>query len=571
MARKDSGLDDGTFLAAAGVGALVSLSTVVLVSAQLTGLLSGKGWPSPTRSIPEAIVWSVVSGPGSAYEPAPPAWLFWIFVVLLTGLLIAGVVFLVVRYGGRKDTGGAKWGGKKTEESMAVPTSPEERPGRITAGRGQLTNRILAVSERAASGVAFGPPGSAKTTGLLLGNAAEWQGPAVITTTKAADLKAIYASRRILGPVYVIAPAGLSAGMETHHYSPVDYATDPESAERMAEWMADAAQKTYDPRAEPWIAQARAILAGLLLAANISGGGISRFREWLALGRDAVDHVRSILEPRYPEVAVDYAQPWLQLHKDGAGSVQFTLNVIAAVYRSQQIRDVASRTDFTAEGILDSNGTIIMVASPTNAERFGPLFTAIIASVIHAAENRFEQTGEPLKDALGLFVDEAGNVLRYPKLPTILTTGRGMGIALLTIWHDISQLAARVGSEGAKTVISASHLRMLLPGLADDDTIRYFNYLLGKEHAERTTRSSGGSGRSSTSTAVVETDLVPVHELREIPAFTAIAVYFNQRPLRVNMRLTWRDADLIAWLNRPAPAVSLSKDLDLDALEASLG
>ncbi|MER7688720.1 type IV secretory system conjugative DNA transfer family protein [Streptomyces sp. NPDC097610] len=570
MPKKDSGLDDGTFLAAAGAGAVISLSAVVFVAAQLAGLLSGKGRPSPTRSLPEALVWSVVSGPGATYEPAPPTWLFWTLVVLLTGLLIAGVIFLVIRLGGRKDSGGAKWGGKKTEKVMASPARPEERAGRITAGRGPLTKRILAVSERAASGVAFGPPGSAKTTGLLLGNAAEWQGPAVITTTKAADLKAIYASRRILGPVYVIAPAGVP-GMETHHYSPVDYATDPESAERMAEWMADAAQKTYDPRAEPWIAQARAILAGLLLAANISGGGISRLCEWLALGRDAVDHVRSILEPRYHEVALYYAQPWLQLHKDGAGSIQFTLNVIAAVYRSQQIRDVAASSDFTAEQILDSNGTIIMVASPSNAERFGPLFTSIIASVIHAAENRFEQTGEPLKEALGLFVDEAGNVLRYPKLPTILTTGRGMGIALLTIWHDTSQLASRVGSEGAKTVISASHLRMLLPGLADDDTIRYFNYLLGKEHAERTTRSSGGSGRSSTSTAVVETDLVPVHELREIPDFTAIAVYFNQRPVRVNMRLTWRDADLIAWLARPAPAVSLDKDLGLDALEASHG
>lgn len=568
MPKKDSGLDDGTFLAAVGAGAIVALSTILFVAAQLAGLLSGKGWPSPTRSLPETLLWSAVSGPGAAYEPAPPSWLFWTFVVLLTALLIAGVVLLAIRFGGRKETGGAQWGGKKTEKAMAAPSRPEERPGRITAGRGQLTNRILAVSERAASAVAFGPPGSAKTTGLLLGNAAEWQGPAVITTTKASDLKAIYASRRALGPVYVIAPAGLP-GMQTHHYSPVDYATDPESAERMAEWMADASQKTYDPRAEPWIAQARAILAGLLLAANISGGGISRLREWLALGRDAVDHVRSILEPQYPEVAIDYAQPWLQLHEDGAGSVQFTLNVIAAVYRSQQIRDVAASTDFTAEHILDLNGTIIMVASPSNADRFGPLFTAIIASVIHAAENRFEQTGEPLQYALGLFVDEAGNVLRYPKLPTILTTGRGMGIALLTIWHDISQLASRVGSEGAKTVISASHLRMLLPGLADDDTIRYFNYLLGKEHAERTTRSSSGSGRPSTSTAVVETDLVPVHELREIPKFTAIAVYFNERPLRVKMRLTWRDADLVAQLARPAPAVSLDKGLA--TVEASLG
>ncbi|NED09547.1 type IV secretory system conjugative DNA transfer family protein, partial [Streptomyces sp. SID6648] len=177
-------------------------------------------------------------------------------------------------------------------------------------------------------------------------------------TTKAADLEAIYNSRRALGPVWVIAPAGLPGGRATAHWSPVDYARDADSAERMAEWMADAAQKHYDPRAEPWIAQARAILAGLLLAAHISKGGIRAFREWLALGKDAVDHVRAILEPDYPEVAMDYAQPWLKLHEDGAGSVQFTLNVVAAVYRNKDVRVVAERTDFSPEQLLDENGTV---------------------------------------------------------------------------------------------------------------------------------------------------------------------------------------------------------------------
>lgn len=568
MAQKEGGLEDGALLAAIALGTTVAISAVVLAAAQLAGLLSGNGSPTSTKSLPETVIRSITSGPGSVYEPDPPTWLFWFLVGLLTVLLVGGTVWAFIRFGRRGESGGAQWGNKRTEKQMSASDDPKERPDRFTAGRGQLTRRILAVSERATSAVVFGPPASAKTTGLLLGNAAEWQGPAVITTTKASDLRAIYASRRALGPVWVIAPAGLP-GVKTHRWSPVDYARDPESAERMAEWMADAAQKTYDPRAEPWIAQARAILAGLLLAANISGGGIIAFREWLALGRDAVDHVRAILEPEYREVALDYAQPWLQLHKDGAGSVQFTLNVIAAVYRAPVVRQVASSTDFTAEEFLDRTGTIILVASPTNAERFGPLFTSIIASVIHAGENRFEQTGEPLKKALGLMIDEAGNVLRYPKLPTILTTGRGMGIAIMSIWHDISQLASRVGSEGAKTVVSASHLRMLLPGLADDDTIRYFVYLLGKEQAERTSRSSGKGG-ASTSTSVVETDLVPVHELREIPKFTAIALYFNERPLRVDMRLTWRDKDLIAWLNRPA-AVSLGKADSTMAVEASIG
>ncbi|WP_230426656.1 type IV secretory system conjugative DNA transfer family protein, partial [Streptomyces rubradiris] len=409
------GVDDNTLLAAIGAGVVIGTSAILLAAAPLAGLMTGRGWASPTRSVPETILLTISRGPGAAYDPAPPTWAFWIVAVLLLILLISAVAVVLRAFGGRKPpAGGARWGGRKTELEMAVPENPQERPDRITAGRGQHTNKIVAVIERSGSAIAFGPPGSAKTTGLLLGNAAEWQGPCVLTTTKAADLEAIYNSRRTLGPVWVIAPAGLPGGRTTAHWSPVDYACDADSAERMAEWMADAAQQHYDPRSEPWIAQARAILAGLLLAANISKGGIRAFREWLALGRDAVDHVRAILEPDYPEVAMDYAQPWLKLHEDGAGSVQFTLNVVAAVYRNRDVRVVAERTDFSPEQLLDENGTVCLVASPSNAARYGPLFTSIIASIIHAAEDRFEKTGKPLAKALGCFIDEAGNVLRYP-------------------------------------------------------------------------------------------------------------------------------------------------------------
>lgn len=566
----DKSIDDNTLLAALGAGFVVSASAVVLAAAPMAALITGRGWASSSKSLPETVLLTITRGPDAVYSPAPPAWAFWLMAGLFLALLVVVMVLLLRAFGGKKPhLDGARWGGKETEQKMAVSEKPEERPDLITAGRGQHTKKIVAVIERSGSAVAFGPPGSAKTTGLLMGNAAEWQGPCVCTTTKAADLEAIYNSRRALGPVWIIAPAGLPGGRETAHWSPVDYACDADAAERMAEWMADAAQKNYDPRAEPWIAQARAILAGLLLAANVSGGGIRAFREWLALGKDAVDHVRAILEPEHPEVAMDYAQPWLKLHDDGAGSVQFTLNVVASVYRSRDVRVVADRSSFSAEQLLEENGTVCLVASPSNSERYGPLFTSIIASIIHAAEDRFEKTGKPLDRALGCFIDEAGNVLRYPKLPTTLTTGRGMGIAMLTIWHDLAQLASRVGQDGARTVISASTLRMLLPGLADDNTLRYFNYAFSKEKVERPTHSTGPSG-SSTSTGIVETDLLPVDKLREIPDFTSIVQYFNLPPIRVNMRLTWRDEDLRAWLARPLPPVSPAK-ADAAAVEVHHG
>lgn len=84
----------------------------------------------------------------------------------------------------------------------------------------------------------------------MLPNAAEWQGPLVVTTTKAADLDFIYARRQHFGPVRVIAPAGIP-GRITQKWSPVDYCIDAKAADRMAAWLAEASSSGDDKRAAP--------------------------------------------------------------------------------------------------------------------------------------------------------------------------------------------------------------------------------------------------------------------------------------------------------------------------------
>ncbi|MYZ33638.1 MULTISPECIES: type IV secretory system conjugative DNA transfer family protein [unclassified Streptomyces] len=550
-ANRFGGLDDNTLLAAYGAGLAAALGGAVLAAGPLSGALSGRGWASSDESIPTTVLTALVRGPGAVYHPAPPAWLFYVLVALIVVMLLTLVVKAVsaLNYGG-SSTGGAQWGGPKIERKLAAPQDPLKRANRITAGRGKRTKKIVAAQPNISATV-FGVPGSSKTTGLVLPNAAEWQGPLVVTTTKAADLDIIYARRRQMGPVWVIAPAGIP-GRPTQRWSPVDYCVDAKAADRMASWMAEASSSGDDKRAAPWIDQAKNVLKGVLLAANLSGGGINAMRRWLGLGKDAVDHVRAVLLQRgYTEVADDYTSPWLRLHEDGIGSIQFSLNVLARVYADEEVRETCASTDFTVEDLLDQNGTVCLIASEADAERFAPLLTSIIASIIHGAEVRYNTTGKPLDPSLGVLVDEAGNMLRYPRLPNILTTGRGMGIDVLTVWHDLSQLRERLGTQKANTVLSASGLRMLLPGCGDLETLRYFSGLYGRTEVERT--SYGRSrGEHSTNTSLTETDLAPVHSLQQLPDFTAIAQYSNLPPIKVKMRLTFRDKDLKKLLAAPA-------------------
>lgn len=545
-----SGLDDNTLLAAYGGGLAVALGGSALLAAPLAALLAGRGWAHATASVPETVLRALVQGPGTVYSPAPPAWLFYLLTALFLLVFFVLAVKAVSRLGGGSG-GGAQWGGAKVERRLAAPARPDQRANRVTAGRGLQTKKIVAAQPNISATV-FGVPGSSKTTGLVLPNAAEWQGPLVVTTTKAADLDVIHARRRALGPVWVIAPAGIP-GRTTNRWSPVEYCTDAKAADRMAAWMAEASSGADDQRAAPWIDQAKNVLKGVLLAANLSGGGINAMRRWLSLGKDAVDHVRAVLQQHgYTEVADDYASPWLRLHEDGIGSIQFSLNVLARVYADEEVRETCAGTDFTVEELLARNGTVCLIASEADAERFAPLLTSIIASIIHGAEVAYNATGKPLDPALGVLVDEAGNMLRYPRLPNILTTGRGMGIVVLTVWHDLSQLRDRLGTQKANTVLSASGLRMLLPGCGDLETLRYFSGLYGRTETLRTSHNRS-RGELSTNTSLAETDLAPVHSLQQLPEFTAIAQYSNQPPIKVRMRLTFRDRDLKRLLAPPAP------------------
>ncbi|MFE3790345.1 type IV secretory system conjugative DNA transfer family protein [Streptomyces goshikiensis] len=547
-----AGIDDSTLLAAYGTGLVVTIGGSVLLAGPLAGLLSGNGWVSSGESVPVTVISALVKGPGSVYQPAPPPWLFYALTVCLVLALGAVIVKAAgaLSFGGR--SGGAQWGGAKTERKMAAHDDPMKRINRITAGRGLRTKGIVAAQPNISATV-FGVPGSSKTTGLVLPNAAEWQGPLVVTTTKAADLDVIYARRRAIGPVWVIAPAGIP-GRETDHWSPVAYCTDAKAADRMAAWSAEGSSSGDDKRAAPWIDQAKSVLKGIMLAAQLSGGGIGDMRRWISLGKDAVDHVRAILLAHgYTDVADDYASPWLRLHEDGIGSIQFSLNVLARVFADEEVRETCSRSDFTFEDWLDRRGTICVIASEADADRFAPLISSLIAGAIHAAESRYNATGKPISPSVGVLVDEAGNMLRYPRLPNILTTGRGMGITLLTVWHDLSQLRESLGVQKANTVLSASGLRMLLPGCGDLETLRYFSGLYGRTEVMRT--SHGRSrGEYSTTTQATETDLAPVHSLQQLPDFTAIAQYTNLPPIKVRMRLTFRDKDLKKLLAEPKAA-----------------
>lgn len=536
------------------VGVLFVLSGLPAIAGAVGGLLAGERWEvaPPEHWLDIAAGLSQRPGePGSAFPVGIPAAalgpvLFWVAFALVCGASAGIVVFAVWVYRrlASQSSDRARWAVRRDLSPMAVPDDPARRQWRLVAGR-HMQSRTLLAAEDCISAVALGPNGSGKTTGLLVPNVLEWDGPVVMTTTKSQDVSLVLARRQALGPVWVVAPAGCP-GVETSSWSPVDYSVDEESADRMAEWLCEASGMGADPKARPWITQARKLVKPLLLAANVSGEGINGFVRWLYEGERAVEYVEgALLNAGHGEAAREYRSTW-SIHEEGRGSVLFTAYGIADAYSRPAVRASAQRSDFSAADVVSSKpSTLIVVAPESDVDRHAPLLTALIASVVREAEVAAGRAGRPLEPRMLLALDEAANVFRFPRLPNLLTTARGNGIQLLLIYHDLAQVEQVYGGrQVARTILSNAKLRMLLPGVGDLETLRYFSEVLGRTLVERRSESRDTRGGRSTSRSDQHEQLAPLHVLQQLPDGQAIVQYQNLRPTRVNLRYCFRDPAL---------------------------
>jgi type IV secretory pathway TraG/TraD family ATPase VirD4 len=84
---------------------------------------------------------------------------------------------------------------------------------------------------------------------------------------------------------------------------------------------------------------------------------------------------------------------------------------------------------------------------------------------------------------------------------------------------------------------------MLLPGVADLETLRYFSGLVGEEETRDLTRTSGAGG-TSRSIARRRRPLLAAEALRQLPDGTALLVYGRLPPAVLRLRRFFEDRGL---------------------------
>lgn len=577
------------------LGATLGLAALVWVWGGVAGLLFGGGWPRVPMGelvgvlgrLPGALADPARAWPAQARGGLPGPAEFYAALVLTGGIGVGlGVLLGRILPALRGSGAGARWA--RGSELRALRRGPVARwrsvrgpagqgsapahrhtPPACRLALGRHSGRLLRAEHRHAL-VAFGPPQSGKSAGLAVPALLEWEGPAVASSIKTDLLDATLARRRGLGSVFVFDPFEL-AGRRSHTWSPLRGAATWDGAVEAA-WRLTTAGELDQHRVEGgdfWAVAAEQRLAPLLYAAAAGGAGMDSVVRW-AYGFDGRDlqQTLQVLADRAIDgaelddarAAYDSARAFDGQADRTRASIEGTVQALLRAYRIARVARSAASCEITPAAVLEGCSTLYLVGDAKSSKLLRPLFLALLSETVDAAYERATRAGGRLELPFLLCLDEAGNVAPLPSLAEVASTAPSHNIQLLSIFHDLAQARSRYGQQ-AETVINSHRARMLLPGVADLETLRYFSGLVGEEEARDETRTVGDGGRTR-SQARRRRPLASPEALRQLPEGEALLLYGRLPPVKVRLRMWFADRRLRRLARGPEPADGLTPGSD---------
>ncbi len=538
-------ISDGVLLAA--IGGVVVVVGGLWLWGGVAGALFGSGWPGvgvgqllsalvrlPARLSDPAGAWPVTVRPD-----LPGAGGFYAALAMLAAAG-AGITLLGARIGGRlAGAGGARWA-RTSELRQLRNFARSHRAGRLVLGR--HSGRLLYAEHRHAL-VAFGPPQSGKSAGIAIPALLDWDGPAVASSIKTDLVSSTIDRRRALGEVFVFDPFGLS-GTRSHTWSPLEGARTWDGALEVAWRLASAGE--LDRRSveggDFWAVAAEQRLAPLLYAAAVSGAGMDTVVRWIH-GQGIRELDQALLcAGEGGHAAYDAVRAFEAQADRTRTSIEATAQTLLRAYRFGRVVRSAASSEITADRLFDSAATLYLIGDAKASKLLRPIFLALLGEIVDRGYERATLAGGRLERPLLLCLDEAGNVAPLPSLAEIASTAPSHNIQLVTIFHDLAQARSRYGQQ-AETVVNSHRARMLLPGVADLETLRYFAGLTGEEEARDRSHTTGAGG-TTRSTSHRRRPLIAPEALRQLPDRHALLLYGRIPPTQLRLRLWFEDRRL---------------------------
>lgn len=540
------------YLALAG-GLAGVLASIWLIGG-LAGLIFGAGWPAIGAADLGAIALrlpSHLAEPRQAWPPAARSELPGAVGLYASAALAAGAIcclgVLARRAGAPMRFGpsrarrvqGARWATLRDLAPLRVRTP---QPGRLTLGR---KGRALLAAKERASVIVFAPTGTHKTSGLAIPALLEWEGPAVVTSVKGDLLAATIERREQLGDVMVFDPTRVSGVNPSQRATPLWGATDWDGAKKVAHWLCTSGQgKRGLQDGDFWYATAEKLLAPLLFAAASSRRTMADVVRWLDEGPDAnpAQVVKALREAGEP--AAERAWQATQNREEKQrSSVYTTAETVVEAYADKRVQESTEAADYTPERLLSgAKNTLYLCAPLHEQERLQTVFTTVVQELLAIVYERAAVDG-PLSPSLLVLLDEAANIAPLSNLDAIASTGAGQGVQLLTIFQDMAQVETVYGRRAA-TAVNNHHAKLLGIGISDTKTLSWVSGVTGATEVEQRSRSSGEHGRHSVTEGETYRDLTPANVVRERDPGSALLIYHNLPPAKIDLRLWFEDKGL---------------------------
>lgn len=452
--------------------------------------------------------------------------------------------------------------------------SPRWRGG-VYLGTGRR-GRVFAPEESAT--LVLGPPRSGKSSCVVIPNVLAAPGAVVSTSTKREIMDATASRRAILGPTAIFDPTGETEpapGVQRVCWSPVHGAASWERALLMAHSMvgASAARSTIAEAGDHWHERAEALIAVLLHASALSGGGIRRVLGWVH--RQELADAAAALERAGAEVSADMLQGIAATAERERSGIFSTAAGTLRAYRSEPAlasaeggRSEATPASgegrrFDPDAFVAGRGTLYLCAPAHRQALVAPLVVGLIEDIRSAAYARAQsleraarvgeeppeppgalpaRVGRAHRDhrppsrargpgagaqramasppAVLLALDEVANIAPLPGLPSLVAEGGGQGLLTLACLQDLSQARGRWG-EAARGFLTLFGSKLILPGIADLGTLELVSALGGDEdvavRSRSRSRSRRGAARSASVTTRRQRRLAPDSISRGVP------------------------------------------------------
>jgi type IV secretory pathway TraG/TraD family ATPase VirD4 len=306
-------------------------------------------------------------------------------------------------------------------------------------------------------------------------------GAAVSTATKPDVLAATWRARADIGQVWLFDPTGeqneLPREIRWLSWSPIAAAPTWDDALLMARAMAACTSPGRGTTNEShWQERSAALLAPLLLAANLAQQPIGELVRWVL--RQDLDPAGLTLEDHDAKIANDVLVGIAKTDGRERSSIFSATAGVLAAYNADATRQAAANPNFDPARFVASKDTIYITAPAHRQALCAPLVVGLLEQIRHATYQR-SRTGA-IRPPVFLCLDEVANIAPIHDLPALVSEAGGQGLHVMACLQDLSQARDRWGEAAADGFLSLFQTKLILNGVADSKTLEAISLALGE-------------------------------------------------------------------------------------------